>query len=242
MEPELSGRVAIVTGGAQGIGRAICASALAHGASVVISDINGPLAEKAANELGERCRFFVGDVSDNRYLQELVEYTVVTFGKIDILVNNAGISSQVDITEIAEDEYWKVHSVNLKSAVFLSKLVMRQMISQRYGRIVNIGSMAGEKGGVFAGIHYSTSKAGMIVLAKSLAQKGGPFGITANAVAPGLIDTAMAEALHFSIGDIPLGRLGTAGEVAEVVTFLASDRASYVSGCTIDINGGLYIR
>ena len=239
---ELNGKTAIVTGGAQGIGLAVARLFVGRGAEVLISDINAEGADAAAKELAGCCRVFAGDISDMEYVGRLFRFAVDTYGRIDILVNNAGIAGQVDILDISEPEYDKVMDVNLKGAVFLGKLALGQMIQQRYGRIVNMASLAGERGGLFAGVHYSASKAGLIVFTKCLALKGGPYGVTANAVAPGLIKTALAEKLKFDTSEVALKRLGSPEEVAEVVAFLASDRASYVSGCTVDVNGGQFMR
>jgi 3-oxoacyl-[acyl-carrier protein] reductase len=239
---ELSGRIAIVTGSAQGIGLAVASLMAERSATVVISDINADGAKAAARDLSGDCTAFAGDISDTEYVERLFRFVVENYKRIDILVNNAGIAGQVDILEISETAYDRIMGVNLKGPVFLSKLVLGQMIKQRYGRIVNMASLAGERGGLFAGVHYSASKAGIIVLTKCLALRGGPYGVTANAVAPGLIETALAEKLQFNTDEIPLKRLGTPKEVAEVVAFLASDRAGYVSGCTVDVNGGQFMR
>ncbi|MBQ4061538.1 MAG: SDR family oxidoreductase [Christensenellaceae bacterium] len=240
---ELKGKTAIVTGAAQGIGYESAALMAKRGANVVISDINKAGSEAAAAKIGENACAFAGDISDLEYHKKLVEFTIEKFGRIDILVNNAGISGQIDILDITPEAYDKVHSINLRGATFLSSLVMRHMTENKYGRIVNIASLAGERGGLYAGVHYSTSKAGVIVLTKCLALKGGAYGITANAVAPGLIDTALAGLFtEDSVKEIPMKRFGTPAEVAEAVAFLASDRASYISGCTIDVNGGQFMR
>lgn len=239
---ELNGKIAIVTGGAQGIGLAVTRLMAERGAAVIISDINADGARTAAEMLDGDFSSFAGDVSDMEYVERLFRFALEKYHRIDILVNNAGIAGQVDILDISEAAYDKVMDVNLKGPVFLSKLVIGQMIKQRYGRIVNMASLAGERGGLFAGVHYSASKAGMIVLTKCLALKGGPYGVTANAVAPGLIETALAKKLQFNTDEIPMKRLGTTEEVAEVVAFLVSDRASYVSGCTVDVNGGQFMR
>ena len=239
---ELEGKVGIITGGAQGIGASIAKRLSDEGASVVIADINQGAGEKLAKELGGDSFAMAIDITQLSDIKKLVEATLKALNKIDILVNNAGIAQQVDITEITEAQFDKVLAVNLKGTVFLSKLVLQEMIGNRYGRIVNIASLAGERGGLFAGIHYSTSKAGVIVASKCLAQKGGPYGVTANAVAPGLIATELAEKLNFDTSEIALKRLGTADEVADVVEFLCSDRASYITGATIDVNGGILMR
>jgi len=239
---ELQGKTAIVTGAAQGIGFAIAKLMAERGANVVISDINLAGAQKAADEIDGECSVCAGNVADRDYHQTLVDFTIEKYGRIDILINNAGVSEQVDLTEISEAQYDRVLSINLKGTTFLTQLVLRHMISNNYGRIVNIASLAGERGGLFAGVHYSESKAGVIVLTKCLAQKGGPYNITANAIAPGLIRTPLGDSLNFTLDEIPMKRFGLPSEVAEVAAFLASDRASYVSGCTVDVNGGQFMR
>ena len=152
------------------------------------------------------------------------------------------MARQVDFLDITQEEFDRVLNINLKGTVFLSQLSMAQMIRQNYGRIINIASLAGERGGLFAGIHYSASKAGVIVATKCMAHKGGGHNVTANAVAPGLIMTPMGKDLQFSTNEIAMKRLGTPQEVAEVVAFLASDRASYITGSTVDVNGGIFMR
>jgi len=239
---ELKGKVAIVTGGAQGIGAAIARRLSGEGSAVVIADINQKAAEKLAQELGGGSFAVTADISALKDIQRIVIDTLQRLMRIDILVNNAGIAHQVDIMEITETQFDQVLSVNLKGTVFLSKLVLQEMVANRYGRIVNIASLAGERGGQFAGIHYSASKAGVIAATKCMALKGGPYGVTANAVAPGLIATELAEKLKFNTNEIAMKRLGTVEEVADVVEFLCSDRASYVTGATIDVNGGILMR
>lgn len=239
---EFMDKTAIVTGSAQGIGYAIAKLLAMRGANVVITDINASGAASAAANIEGKCSHIAGDISDHDFHKSLIEFTVSQYGKVDILVNNAGIAGQVDLLDITEEQFTKVLDVNLKGTTFLSQLVLRHMIKNNYGRIVNIASLAGERGGMYAGVHYSTSKAGVIVLTKCLALRGGPHNVTANAVAPGLIMTALADKLKFSTEEVALKRLGQPEEVAEVAAFLASDRASYVSGCTVDVNGGQFMR
>jgi 3-oxoacyl-[acyl-carrier protein] reductase len=242
MDKELNGRVAIVTGGAQGIGAAIAKTLRREGASVVIADLNEAAAKEMSASLGEDCSAFKMDISSSKDQEALVQHTLDTYGKIDILINNAGISAQVDFFDLTEEEFDKFTSVNLKGMLFLTQKVMQAMVPKKYGRIVNIASLAGERGGLFAGIHYSTSKAGVIVATKCMAHKGGIHNITVNAVAPGLINTQLAEALKFDTDEIAMKRLGSTQEVAEAVAFLASDRASYITGSTVDVNGGIFMR
>lgn len=241
---ELEGKIAIVTGGAQGIGGATAKIMASRGATVVISDIDAEKAEAAAKECGGSCVAFPGDVSNLEYHQQLVDFTVKKFGRIDILVNNAGITSPGDFLDMTEALYEKIMDINLKGATFLAQAVLKQMIQQNYGRIVCTGSLSGHRGGLFVTPAYSLSKAAIMNLVKCMAMKGGPHNVTVNGIAPGLIATNMQEILNFSqeeINRIALRRTGTPEEVAEVIAFLASDRARYVSGCIVDINGGQYM-
>jgi len=175
-------------------------------------------------------------------LKDLVKGIVEKYGKIDILVNNAGITQKVDILDLDEDEYEKILNLNLKSVIFLSQQVLGEMIKNGGGKIVNMASISGERGGLFAGIHYSASKAGVIVATKCLALKAGKYNINVNAVAPGLISTELAKKLEMNAEGVILGRLGTPDEVADSVIFLASDMASYITGATLDVNGGIFMR
>ncbi len=242
MELELKGKVAIVTGAAQGIGAAIADALRREGAAVVVADMNAEAAEAKAAELGGPCAAYAVDISKQEELRALVEFVMERYGRLDILVNNAGVARQIDFLEITGEEFDRVLNINLKGTVFLSQLAMAQMIRQNYGRIINIASLAGERGGLFAGIHYSASKAGVIVATKCMAHKGGVHNVTVNAVAPGLIMTPMGKDLNFSTDEIAMKRLGTPQEVAEAVAFLASGRASYITGSTLDVNGGIFMR
>lgn len=242
MELELKDKVAIVTGAAQGIGAAIADVLRREGAAVVAADMNGEAAEAKAAELGGPCAAYAVDISKQEELRALMEFVMERYGRLDILVNNAGVARQIDFLEITGEEFDRVLNINLKGTVFLSQLAMAQMIRQNYGRIINIASLAGERGGLFAGIHYSASKAGVIVATKCMAHKGGVHNVTVNAVAPGLIMTPMGKDLNFSTDEIAMKRLGTPQEVAEAVAFLASGRASYITGSTLDVNGGIFMR
>lgn len=242
MNRELDQKIAIVTGAAQGIGAAIADVMVREGATVIVADMNADAAAAKAAELGGECASFAVNVAKMDQLQALVDFTIEKFGRIDILVNNAGVTRQIDFLEIGEDEFDRVVDINLKAMVFLTQKVMRHMVERNYGRIVNIASLAGERGGLFAGIHYSTSKAGVINATKCMAHRGGVHNVTVNAVAPGLIKTPMGDSLNFSTNEIAMKRLGTAHEVAEAVAFLASDRARYITGSTVDVNGGVFMR
>lgn len=241
MNLELKDKIAIVTGGARGIGKSISKILHREGASIVVVGRNFEAAEKYAAELGPDCMAVGADISNTEDQDRIVVKTMDRYGRIDILVNNAGITNNIDFLEITKEEFDHYLQVNLDGMVFLTQKVMQQMVKQNYGRIVNMASMAGERGGVYAGIHYSTSKAGVIVATKCMALKGAKYNITANAIAPGLVATEMAEKLAFGTDDIPLGRLATTDEIAEGVAFLASDRASYITGTTLDINGGQFL-
>ena len=242
MNRELDQKIAIVTGAAQGIGAAIADVMVREGATVIVADMNAEAAAAKAAELGGDCTSFAVNVAKMDQLQALVDFAIEKFGRIDILVNNAGVTRQIDFLEIGEDEFDRVVDINLKAMVFLTQKVMRNMVERNYGRIVNIASLAGERGGQFAGIHYSTSKAGVINATKCMAHRGGVHNVTVNAVAPGLIKTPMGDSLNFSTNEIAMKRLGTAHEVAEAVAFLASDRARYITGSTVDVNGGVFMR
>lgn len=242
MKLELNNKIAIVTGAAQGIGAAIADVLVREGAKVIVADMNAEAAAAKAAELGNDCVSFPINIANKAEVEALVDFAMDRFGRIDILVNNAGVSRQVDFLEITEEEFERVYTINLKAMVFLTQKVMAHMIGQNYGRIVNIASLAGERGGLFAGIHYSTSKAGVINATKCMALRGGVHNVTVNAIAPGLIKTPMGDSLNFSVDEIAMKRLGTAHEVAETAAFLASDRASYITGCTVDVNGGIFMR
>lgn len=242
MNRELDQKIAIVTGAAQGIGAAIADVMVREGATVIIADMNAEAAAAKAAELGGDCTSFAVNVAKMDQLQALVDFAIEKFGRIDILVNNAGVVKQIDFLEIGEAEFDRVVEINLKGMVFLTQKVMRHMVERNYGRIVNIASLAGERGGLFAGVHYSTSKAGVINATKCMAHRGGVHNVTVNAVAPGLIKTPMGDSLNFSTNEIAMKRLGTAHEVAEAVAFLASDRAQYITGSTVDVNGGVFMR
>ena len=242
MNRELDQKIAIVTGAAQGIGAAIADVMVREGATVIIADMNAEAAAAKAAELGGDCTSFAVNIAKMDQLQALVDFAIEKFGRIDILVNNAGVVKQIDFLEIGEAEFDRVVEINLKGMVFLTQKVMRHMVERNYGRIVNIASLAGERGGLFAGVHYSTSKAGVINATKCMAHRGGVHNVTVNAVAPGLIKTPMGDSLNFSTNEIAMKRLGTAHEVAEAVAFLASDRAQYITGSTVDVNGGVFMR
>ena len=244
----LKGKNAMVTGAANGIGKAIAGVLAREGANVLICDINMDAAEICSEEIrayGTNCIAKYLDISNVTKIKPFVEKAEEEFGPIDILVNNAGISMNVSIEDLTENMWDKVMDVNLKGTFFVSQAVFERMKKRHWGRIINIGSLAGERGGRFAGANYSASKGGIITLTKCFALDGGSHGVNTNVICPGLIDTEMARHLGFTsdnTSDIPLGRLGTPEEVANIVMFLASPLADYINGQTISVNGGQTMR
>jgi NAD(P)-dependent dehydrogenase (short-subunit alcohol dehydrogenase family) len=243
----LSGRVALVTGAGQGMGRAVAGALAARGAVVVVNDINPAAAEAAAVELSEggaAAAAIAADVIDAAAVRAMVEQTVARFGGLHILVNNAGVLRPTKVIEIAEAEWDWVIAVNLKGTFLCSQAVLPAMQEAGWGRIVNFSSTAGKNVSTVGGAHYTAAKAGILGFTRHLAKEVAASGITVNAVCPGLIDTEMVRA---TIDDarcdayarsFPIPRLGRPEEVAELVAFLASDRAAYITGASLDINGG----
>lgn len=241
---ELTGTVALVTGGGRGIGKAISLALAKEGCHVVVGDVDLALAEEVAREIGElrgqglpvQC-----DVSNKREVSEMIRATLAKFQRLDILVNNAGTIWVGKTEDMPEEEWDRVLDINLKGVFLCSQAAIGPMKKRRRGRIINIASSAGKMGGVIAGINYSVSKAGVILFTISLAKELAPHGINVNAVAPGFVDTALIEAFPKSIVEkIPLGRVGRPEEIASAVVFLAKD-GDYVTGEIIDVNGGMFM-
>ncbi len=240
-------RIALVTGGGRGIGRAISLALAASGCDLVITDLNrADMDETAAlaGGFGGETLTMVNNVSDFSQVQETASKAIDRLGRIDILVNNAGVTKDNLLMRMKEEEWDFVLDINLKGAFNFCRAIAPQMIKQRYGRIVNISSVVGVMGNA-GQVNYSASKAGMIGLTKSLARELASRNITVNAVAPGFIDTPMTQKLPEKAREalfqqIPLGRLGTPKDVAGAVEFLVSEQASYITGQVVHVNGGMY--
>ena len=242
----LKDKVALVTGGAQGIGRQICLAFAHEGADIIIGDVNLEKAAKTKQEieaLGRRVETETLDVTDYLQVQDRLNKILDKFKKIDILVNNAGITRDNLILRMSEAEWEAVINVNLKGTFNCIKAVSRVMVKQRAGKIINIASIIGLIGNI-GQANYSASKAGIIALTKTTARELGARNINVNAVAPGFIQTQMTERLSEEIkkkmiSAIPLGRFGNPADVAGTCVFLASEEASYVTGQTIIVDGGM---
>jgi len=241
----LENKVTIVTGGAKGIGFAIASRFAREGARVVVADIDEDSGSRAVEEIGAlgAVRFVRCDVGDKDDVDNLVAATVQTWGSIDVLANNAGIVHGADFLDIEEGDFDRVIRVNLKGAFLCTRAVVRHMAQQRAGRIVNVASVVGVVGNA-GQANYVASKAGLIGLTKTVAREFAARGITVNAVAPGFVLTELTEGLADEwkqriVEQTPLGRFGTADEIANAVAFLASDEASYISGQVLAVDGGM---
>lgn len=244
----LKGKVAIVTGASRGIGREIAITLASYGANVAVN-YNGSKekAEQVAREIeamGREAILCQGNVANADDVKTMVKETTKKWGRIDILVNNAGITKDNLLMAMKEEEFDSVIDVNLKGAFLCSKQVIRTMMKQRSGAIINLSSISGRVGNA-GQVNYSASKAGIIGMTKSLAKEIGSRQITVNAVAPGFIDTDMTAVLSDEVkesimGQIPLKRMGSPKDVAETVAFLASDKAAYITGQIISVDGGMY--
>ena len=251
MSKELNGKVALVTGGSRGIGAAIAKALADDGADVAISyAASADKADAVVKELrkkGVRAEAFRADQANTKEVEGLVETVVKRFGRLDILVNNAGVYLTSSVLDMNEADWDATIDIDLKGVFLCSRAAVRHMITQRGGRIINITSIAQVRGGTPGHAHYGAAKAGVGAFAKTLAREVGPFGITVNCVAPGLIeDTEMGRVSRELMGDsylatIPLGCLGRVQDVVDAVLFLASERARYVTGETLNVNGGSYM-
>jgi 3-oxoacyl-[acyl-carrier protein] reductase len=245
---QLTGKVALVTGAAQGIGKAVALLLARNGADIVVSDINLEKAEETAKEIqavGRKAIAIKVDVASLRDVERMVQAVIEHFGHIDILINNAGITRDKLILRMAEEDWDAVLNINLKGTFNCTKVVVRHMSKQRSGKIVSIASVVGEMGNA-GQANYSASKAGVIGFTKTIAREFAQRGINVNAIAPGYIETPMTEALPEKAKEelrrlIPMERLGRPEDVAEAVLFLVSEASGYITGQVLNVNGGIYM-
>ena len=245
---EANGKIALVTGGAQGIGKAIALLLAEKGSDVIVSDVNLEKAEETAREieaLRRRSMAIRANVAVFDEVEQMVRALIERFGRIDILVNNAGIARDKLLLRMTEEDWDAVLDINLKGTFNCTKAVIRHMSKQRSGRIVNIASVVGEMGNA-GQANYSASKAGVIGFTKTIAREFASRGITVNAIAPGYIVTPMTDALPEKAKEelkrmIPMERLGQPEDVAQAVLFLVSEASSYMTGQVLNVNGGIYM-
>ena len=241
---DFAGRVALVTGASRGLGRAAAARLIGRGASVAINVRDRARAEAIAAELGDRAFAVPGDITAAGVPDALVSQVVAHFGRLDILVNNAAHALGTRLEQLTAEEWRQAMEVNMTAPFLLTKAAIPTMKSQRYGRIINISSTAGRMVSTLGGAHYTASKTGLLGFTRAAAKELGRFGITVNAVCPGMIDTeltresATSERLTALAERYPVPRLGTAEEVADLICFAASEAAGYITGASLDINGG----
>ncbi|MCU0501032.1 MAG: SDR family oxidoreductase [Anaerolineae bacterium] len=243
----LEGRIALITGAGSGIGRAIALTFADAGVSVAVADLNRNTADRVADEIAAadgQALSLPLDVSQPERVTAAVAETVATWDRLDILVNSAGICPLTALADISLAEWNRVLAVNLTGTFLCSQAAFPHLQASPHGRIINISSLAGRTGGVTVGLHYSTSKGGVISMTKALARMLAPSGGTANCIAPGPLDTPMTadwppENREMLRQQIPLGRLGRAEDVAATALHLASDAGAFITGATLDVNGGI---
>jgi len=247
---DLINKVAIITGASSGIGRATALRLAKEGANIVIhycSNYQGAKElSKQVEKLGRKSLMIRADVRKSREISLLINLTVKEFRHIDILVNNAGITEPEPYFKISKSKWDNMIATNLTSVFLCCKFAIKYLKRQKNSCIINISSVCGKNGGLGAGVHYCAAKAGVIGLTKALANQLAPYGIRVNAVAPAMINTGMikwrsTKLMESTIQQIPLKRLGKPGEVASVIAFLTSPNSGYITGVTIDVNGGLYM-
>jgi NAD(P)-dependent dehydrogenase (short-subunit alcohol dehydrogenase family) len=246
----LAGRTALVTGAGSGIGAAIAAQLAACGASVAVNDIDAAAAERTVATIaaaGGSAAAFTADVTSEPQVRSMCEHLRDTFGELDILVNNAGVLSTTPTAELALAAWERTLAVNLTGAFNCCRAVLPAMQQRRYGKIINIASLAGESGGISVGVDYAASKGGLLALTRKLALEVAAFGINVNAIAPGTTSTPMVDAMPEQdrtalLAKIPLGRFATPADIAAAACFLAGEESSFITGATLDVNGGLLMR
>jgi NAD(P)-dependent dehydrogenase (short-subunit alcohol dehydrogenase family) len=242
----LKDKVAVVTGGSRGIGEAVCAYLARADANVVVADVDLDGAVKVAERLRDDCSKTMSvktDVSKLDDVRLLIENTLLEFGRLDIMVNNAGVDSGVGVENMSKEEWDRVMDINLWGAFLGCKYASEPMKRQKKGKIVNVSSLSAKTGGVFSGMNYSASKAGVWALTKSFAKLLAPYRINVNAICPGQVDTPMFRKLTDQqivtlTRAIPLGRVGLPQDIAGAVLFLASDLSDFLTGVALDVNGG----
>lgn len=240
---DLTGKVALITGATGGIGTQIAKKMYAQGAILALTDMNMDKLKALQSELGDRVFVYSANLTDSDSLKELVKNVEKDCGKIDILVNNAGITKDGLSMRMTDEQWQQVLDINLTAGFKLARAVVPGMMKRRFGRIIGMASIVGVMGNA-GQANYSASKAGLIAMSKCMAQELASRGITLNCVAPGFIKTPMTDALTDEVKaqllkEVPMGRLGTAEDIANTVVFLASDEAAYITGQTIHVNGGM---
>ena len=239
-------RIALVTGGSRGIGQAIALQLAADGFDIVLTYRQFPEGAgrtcEAIEAMGREATAIRCDLAVLADIEQLFATLKDRFGRLDVLVNNASVSNTKSLDEIDEAEWDQMLDTNLKSVFFCSKLAFQMMRPVGAGRLISLTSIAGQRGGHFSGIHYSASKGGVLAMMKSFAIEGAPHQITANCVSPGMVSTDMSREEGLAPVGIPLQRMATPEEIAYAVSFLASERASYLTGTTLDVNGGMLMR
>jgi NAD(P)-dependent dehydrogenase (short-subunit alcohol dehydrogenase family) len=241
---DFTGKVALITGAARGLGRAAAVRFLERGAAVAVNVRGAERAEEVARQLGEGAFAVPGDVADAASVQEIVQRTLDRFGRLDILVNNAALALSTRFEQISEEEWRRAMDVNVTAPFLLIRAVLPAMKAAGCGRIINISSTAGKTVSTLGGAHYTTSKAALLGLTRAAAKELGRYGITVNAVCPGLFDTELTREnatpadLAAYARTFPIQRLGEPVEVADLICFLASEQAGYITGASLDINGG----
>ncbi len=242
----LENKVAIVTGAARGIGAATAQKMSREGARVAVVDVDVDPAREVVTGIktnGGEAAFFACDVSKPAQVEQLVKDVIARYGQVDVLVNNAGICPRISIEDMTEEMFDRMTNINLKSVFFLSRAAAEAMKLRNWGRIVNLSSTGGRVGGIYNATVYGATKAGILAMTKSFARHYAPYNILVNAVAPGAVDTRMMrvmpeETLRGVIESAPLKRLADPAEIANVIAYLCSQEASWMTGATVDVNGG----